>query len=73
MTDTQKHALVMLYLGYITTNTSYSTHDLYLTYQSHAAAVDAVFADAPLLSLVLTSYASYLTQIIITDPNATWG
>ncbi len=73
MTNTQKHALVMLYLGFITTSTPYSTSDLYSTYLSHQTAVDNVFSNAPLLGLVTQAYLPLLSQIVITDPNAVWG
>ena len=72
MTETQRHALVMLYLGYIACNTPYSTSDLRIIYISRQIQIDAVFANAPLLGLVIQTYVPLLPQVIITDPNQSW-
>ncbi len=62
----------MLYLGYITCNTSYSTSDLHTIYMSHQVAVDGVFANGPLLGMVIQAFLPLLSQVIITDPNQSW-
>lgn len=72
MTDTQKHALVMLYLGYITTNTGYTTSQLYTIYQSHQSTIDAIFANPTQLNMILQAYLPLLSQVIILDPYTIW-
>jgi hypothetical protein len=73
MTDTQKYALVLLYLGYISTGTPYYTADLYAIYMAHKAAVDAIFANPSQLQMILQTYVTYLPSVVILDPNAVWG
>lgn len=72
MTTTQKYALVLLSLGYITTNTPYYTAQLHAIYVSHQAQVDAIFADPTQLNLILQAYLPLLSQVIIMDPNQNW-
>lgn len=73
MTDTQKHALVLYDLGYVTLNTQYYTSALYSIYLSHQAQVDAIFSNPTQLDSILQTNQQYLGQIIIMDPDAVWG
>lgn len=73
MTPTQKHALVLKSLGYISTNVEYSTAELFGIYMQHQAQVDTIFANQSQLQSTLQANMVYLPQIIIMDPDAIWG
>lgn len=73
MTTTQQYSLVLYSLGCISLNTPYHTAALYSIYLKNKLPVDAIFAVTVQLDQILAANTIYLPQVIILDPDATWG